>query len=211
MMTWAETAAKNEKITRQEADAWALRSHQRAIAAMDSGKFKEEIVPVSIPQSKGSPPSFDKDETPRRDTTLEKLGKLSPVYPDGICTAGNSSTENDGAAAVVLMSERKAVALRAIAPNPLPRVVSGLREGAVKTRTSPRETWKAGSIQGGEGLVEVVMGEGRKREVRRMLDAVCHPVLALVRTAIGPVRDPTLRPGSWRMLTVAEVRSLYMA
>ena len=65
--------------------------------------------------------------------------------------------------------------------------------------------------QGGEGLVEVVMGEGRKREVRRMLAAVGHPVLALVRTAIGPVRDPTLRPGSWRMLTVAEVRSLYMA
>jgi acetyl-CoA C-acetyltransferase len=112
MMTWAETAAKKEKITRQEADTWALRSHQRAVAAMDSGKFQEEIVPVSVPQPKGAPLLFDKDETPRRDSTLDQLGRLPPVYPDGICTAGNSSTENDGAAAIVLMSERKAAELR---------------------------------------------------------------------------------------------------
>jgi acetyl-CoA C-acetyltransferase len=111
MMAWAETAAKKEKITRAEADAWALRSHQRAIAAVDSGKFLEEIAPVSVAQSKGAPLLFDTDETPRRDTTLEKLAKLPPVYPDGVCTAGNSSSENDGAAAIVLMSERKAAEL----------------------------------------------------------------------------------------------------
>jgi len=64
---------------------------------------------------------------------------------------------------------------------------------------------------GGEGLVEVVMAEGRKREVRRLLAAVGHPVRALVRTAIGPVHDPSLRPGTWRHLTLEEVRSLYMA
>lgn len=64
--------------------------------------------------------------------------------------------------------------------------------------------------RGGEALVEVVMGEGRKREVRRLLAAVGHPVLALVRTAIGPVRDPALAPGAWRDLTMEEVRSLYM-
>jgi len=108
MMTWAETAAKKEGITREEADEWALRSHQRAIAAIDSGKFAEEIVPISIPQRKGDSLVFDTDETPRRDTNLEKLAKLRPVYPDGVCTAGNSSTENDGAAAVVLISEKKA-------------------------------------------------------------------------------------------------------
>lgn len=108
MMTWAETAAQKEKITREEADRWALRSQQKAVSAIDSGKFSEEITPVPIPQRKGEPVCFDTDETPRRDTTLEKLNKLSPVYPDGICTAGNSSTENDGAAAVVLMSEMKA-------------------------------------------------------------------------------------------------------
>jgi len=108
MMTWAETAAKKEQISREEADKWALRSHQRAITAIDSGKFGKEIVPVPIPQGKGAPLIFDTDETPRRDTTLEKLNKLRPVYPDGVCTAGNSSTENDGAAAVVLMTETKA-------------------------------------------------------------------------------------------------------
>jgi len=108
MMTWAETAAKKERISRQEADEWSLRSHQKAIAAIDTGTFSEEIVPIPIPQRKGHPTLFTTDETPRRDTTLEKLAQLRPVYPDGVCTAGNSSTENDGAAAVVLMSEQKA-------------------------------------------------------------------------------------------------------
>ncbi|MGD9180423.1 MAG: thiolase family protein [Desulfobacterales bacterium] len=108
MMTWAETAARKEKISRQQADEWALRSHQRAIAAVDTQIFNEEIVPVPIPQRKGDPLIFDADETPRRDTTLEKLARLRAVYPDGVCTAGNSSSENDGAAAVVLMGEKKA-------------------------------------------------------------------------------------------------------
>ena len=105
MMTWAEDAAKAEKVTREEADRWSLRSHQRAIAATDAGKFKEEIVPVEVPGKKGQTTVISLDEPPRRDASLEGLAKLKPVYKDGICTAGNSSTENDGAAAVVLMSE----------------------------------------------------------------------------------------------------------
>jgi acetyl-CoA C-acetyltransferase len=111
MMTWAETAARNENISRQEADEWAVRSQEKAVAAIEAGKFTSEIVPVLIPQAKGDPLSFDTDETPRKGTTLDKLAKLRPVYPDGVCTAGNSSTENDGAAVVVLMSETKAKAL----------------------------------------------------------------------------------------------------
>jgi acetyl-CoA C-acetyltransferase len=107
MMTWAETAAKNEQISREKADEWAVRSHEKAIAAIDSGKFSEETVPILIPQRRGEPSIFDTDETPRRDTTLEKLATLPPVYPEGVCTAGNSSTENDGGAALVLMSEAK--------------------------------------------------------------------------------------------------------
>jgi acetyl-CoA C-acetyltransferase len=107
MMTWAETAAKKENITRIEADNWSIRSHQKAIAAIDSGKFKEEIVPIAVP-GKGGEVLFDTDETPRRDTSLEQLAKLKPVYPDGVCTAGNSSSENDGAAAFVLMTPEKA-------------------------------------------------------------------------------------------------------
>jgi len=107
MMTWAEAAAKNENISRAEADSWSIRSHQKAIAAIDSGKFKGEIVPVAVP-GKGGEVLFDADETPRRDTSLEQLAKLKPVYPGGVCTAGNSSSENDGAAAVVLMTPEKA-------------------------------------------------------------------------------------------------------
>lgn len=108
MMTWTATAAKREGITREEADKWAMRSHQKAITAIDSGRFRGEIVPVTIPQKKGEPLIIDTDETPRRDTSLEKLAKLAVVYPDGVCTAGNLSTEDDGAAAVVLTTEEKA-------------------------------------------------------------------------------------------------------
>lgn len=109
MMSWAEAAAKKENITREEADLWACRSHQKAIAAQDAGKFAEEIVPVPVGKGKGGETIlFAADEGPRRDTTLERLAKLRPVYPDGVCTAGNSSSENDGAAAIVLASERKA-------------------------------------------------------------------------------------------------------
>jgi len=108
MMTWTATAAKREGITREEADKWAMRSHQKATTAIDSGRFRGETVPVTIPQKKGEPLIINTDETPRRDTSLEKLAKLAVVYPDGVCTAGNSSTEDDGAAAVVLTTEEKA-------------------------------------------------------------------------------------------------------
>jgi acetyl-CoA C-acetyltransferase len=103
MMSWAEKAAQEEGITRESADRWAFRSHQCACEAIRSGKFKEEIVPIVIPQKKGQPIAIDTDEPPRGDSSVEKLAKLSPVYPNGVCTAGNSSTEDDGAAAVVLM------------------------------------------------------------------------------------------------------------
>ena len=109
MMSWAETAAKRENITREEADRWAYRSHKRAIAAWDGGKFAQEIVPVPVGKGKdGGIIFFNTDEGPRRETTVEKLAKLKPVYPDGVCTAGNSSSENDGASVVVLASEKKA-------------------------------------------------------------------------------------------------------
>jgi len=108
MMTWAEAAAREESISRDEADKWSLRSHQRAIDGIDTGKFKDEIVPVPVPRRKGDEEMISVDETPRRDTSMEKLARLKPVYENGICTAGNSSSENDGAAAVVLMSAEKA-------------------------------------------------------------------------------------------------------
>jgi acetyl-CoA C-acetyltransferase len=108
MMSWAETAAKREGITREDADRWTLRSHQRAVAAWESGVFAEEVVPVRVSQGKGKEVVIDRDEGPRKDTDMDKLSKLRAVYPEGVCTAGNSSSENDGASVIVLASERKA-------------------------------------------------------------------------------------------------------
>jgi acetyl-CoA C-acetyltransferase len=107
MMTWAETAAKEENISREACDQWSLASHQKACAAIDAGKFDDEILPITLPQRKGDPIVIGRDENPRPDTTLEKLSKLRPVL-GGVCTAGNSSTENDGAAAVVVTGAKKA-------------------------------------------------------------------------------------------------------
>jgi len=107
MMSWAETAAKEEGIRREDCDRWALESHKKACAAIESGKFKEEIVPVPVPNPKGGEMMIDRDENPRADTTYEQLAKLKPVL-GGVCTAGNSSTENDGAAACVVTSEEAA-------------------------------------------------------------------------------------------------------
>jgi 3-oxoadipyl-CoA thiolase len=109
----AENIAKERPhLTREKQDAFALRSHQRAIAAIDSGRFKEEILPVCIRPSgkKGDPKIVDTDERPRRDTSMESLAKLRPAFAKeaGTVTAGNSSGLNDGAAALLLMSEVKA-------------------------------------------------------------------------------------------------------
>ena len=134
MMTWAEIAAKREHITREEADRWALRSHQRAVEAIDSGRFSEEIAPVLVPQRGDTAISFDTDETPRRDTALGKLRKLPTIYPDGVCTAGNSSSENDGASVVVLASEGRA---RELGLEPMAYFVSCAVTGADPTLTYP--------------------------------------------------------------------------
>lgn len=108
----AENIADLTGITRAEQDAFAARSHQRAVAAMDAGRFLEEIIPVPVPQKKGELLLVSQDERPRRDTTPESLAKLRPAFrKDGTVTAGNSSGLNDGAAALVLMSAQKAAEL----------------------------------------------------------------------------------------------------
>jgi acetyl-CoA C-acetyltransferase len=105
----AEWIAKEYDVSRQEQDEFALKSHQKAVAAIEAGYFKEEIVPVEIPQRKGDPIIFDTDEVPRKDTTLERLGRLRPVFQkDGTVTAGNASAITDGAAAVIVMSQARA-------------------------------------------------------------------------------------------------------
>ena len=105
----AENVAEKYKITREEQDEFSAKSQNKAEAAIKAGKFKDEIVPVVIPQQKGEPVIFDTDEFPRSGTTKETLSKLKPAFKkDGTVTAGNASGINDGAAAVLLMSEGKA-------------------------------------------------------------------------------------------------------
>jgi acetyl-CoA C-acetyltransferase len=105
----AENVAAKYGITREAQDEFSARSQNRTEVAIKAGKFKDEIVPVSIPQPKGDPVLFDTDEFPRFGTTKETLSKLKPAFKkDGTVTAGNASGINDGAAAVLLMSEQKA-------------------------------------------------------------------------------------------------------
>lgn len=108
----AENLAEKYQITREEQDAFAVASQNKAEKAMAEGKFKEEIVPVVIPQRKGDPLVVDTDEYPKKGTTLEKLANLKPAFKkDGTVTAANASGINDGAAALVIMTKEKAEAL----------------------------------------------------------------------------------------------------
>lgn len=121
-----------EDISREEQDAFALESHRRAIAAIDSGRFDDEILPVTIPQRKGEPLVVDTDERPRRDTSMEALARLKPAFREnGTVTAGNASSINDGASALVLMSDERAEELGV---QPLARMVSSGAAG-VNPRT----------------------------------------------------------------------------
>lgn len=105
----SDTVNKEFKISREDQDAWSARSHERAQAATESGKFKEEIVSLELPQRKGDPIVFETDEGIRPGTTVESLGKLKPVFQsDGTITAGNASQISNGGAALVVMSEERA-------------------------------------------------------------------------------------------------------
>ena len=110
MGTYGNSTAEELGLSREAQDEWAYRSHQRAIEAIEAGKFAEEIVPVEVPQRKGEPVLLKEDEAPRKDTAIEKLAGLKPAFgKEGTITAGNAPGVNDGAAALVLMSEERAL------------------------------------------------------------------------------------------------------
>jgi 3-oxoadipyl-CoA thiolase len=123
----AERVAQKYEVSREDQDAFALRSHQRALAAQKSGRLAEEIVPVVVVQRKGEPVRLTADEGPREDTSIEALARLKPAFSEkGSVTAGNSSPLNDGATALVLMSESKA---RERNLQPLARLVAAAPAG----------------------------------------------------------------------------------
>jgi len=125
MITTADNIAKQWKLTREELDEFALKSQQKACAAIESGAFKKEIVPVEIKKKKETI-VFDTDEGPRAGSTIEGLAKLKPLNPDGVVTAGNASGINDGAAAVVVMTEEKA---KELGVTPMAEFVAGALAG----------------------------------------------------------------------------------
>ncbi|MBI2876506.1 MAG: acetyl-CoA C-acetyltransferase [Candidatus Tectomicrobia bacterium] len=122
MIVLGSRLARRNEISREDQDRWSLRSQQRAVEAIRAGRFREEIVPVLLPQKKGEPKVFDTDEFPRPDTTLEKLAQLPPaMMADGTVTAGNSPGVNDGGAALLVMSQEKA---QSLGLKPLATIVS---------------------------------------------------------------------------------------
>lgn len=153
MGIYGNRAAKDLGISRERQDEWALRSHKRAVTAIESGIFAEEIIPVEIPQRKGGSVLIEHDEAPRKDTSLAQLAALKPVFSsDGTITAGNAPGVNDGAGALVVMSEERAKreSLKPCA------VILGHAEVAIEAKDFPKAP----------GLViqEILKKTGRKAE-----------------------------------------------
>ncbi len=155
----AENVAARFGVSRQDQDELAFASQQKAEAAIKSGRFKDEIVPVLLPQRKGEPIVFDTDEHPRFGTTLEALTKLKPAFkPDGTVTAGNASGINDGAAIIVVMSENKAsslglkplAAIRAYASSGVDPAIMGMGPVRASQKTLAKAGWTVGEL----GLIE---------------------------------------------------------
>jgi acetyl-CoA C-acetyltransferase len=151
----AENVARQYGIDRTQQDAFALASQQKAAAAQDAGKFKDEIVPVMIPQRKGDPLAFDTDEFINRKSSAEGLGGLKPAFDkEGSVTAGNASGINDGAAAVVVMSEARAQALglpvlariKSFATSALDPKIMGMGPVPASKKALERAGWTAAEV-----------------------------------------------------------------
>src|SRR5699024_4530135 len=134
MGSYGNVTAGKFKVSREAQDEWAYRSHQRAVKAIEEGKFTDEILPIEVPQRKGDPITVDTDEAPRKDTSTEVLAKLRPAFgKDGTITAGNAPGVNDGACAFVVMGEDKAEEL---GKTPLATIL-GHAEVAVEAENFP--------------------------------------------------------------------------
>jgi acetyl-CoA C-acetyltransferase len=149
----AEHIARRFDIAREAMDRFALESHQRAVAAQNAGKFKAEIAPVEIKQKKGAPLVIDRDEGPRADSSLEKLSSLKPAFEnDGRVTAGNASTLNDGAAALIVADAKWAAAKN---KKPLARILSYATSGV-----APKDIFHAPAL----AVPEAIKRAGLKLE-----------------------------------------------
>ena len=171
----AENVAKKFNLSREEQDAYAAQSQEKAEKAITSGRFKDEIVPVMVPQKKGDPIAFDTDEYPKFGTTAEKLGKLKPAFDKkGTVTAGNSSGVNDGAAALLVMSADKAYKLGI---KPMANIVS------YDVRGCEPELMGIGPIFAVQSAIAKVKAElGREADLVELNEAFAAQAIACVKT-----------------------------
>lgn len=168
-----EIVAEKYKISREEIDEYAVNSHRKAVAAIKAGKFKEEIVPVEVPQRKKEPIVFEVDEGPREDTSVEKLAKLKPAFKkDGVVTAGNAPSVNDGGSAVVVMSRARAEELGA---KPIARV-TGYATGG----TEPKWVMMA-PIQAVQNLFKVTDYKIEDFDLIELNEAFAVQAMAVIR------------------------------
>jgi acetyl-CoA C-acetyltransferase len=168
-----ELVAEKYKISKEEIDKYAANSHKKAVAAIKGGKFKDEIVPVEVPQRKKDPVIFEVDEGPREDTSLEKLAKLRPAFKkDGVVTAGNAPSVNDGGSAVVVMSRQRAKELGA---KPIARV-TGYATGG----TEPKWVMMA-PIQAVQNLLKVTDYKIEDFDLIELNEAFAVQAMAVIR------------------------------
>ncbi|MDH0646583.1 acetyl-CoA C-acetyltransferase [Pseudomonas sp. GD03858] len=172
----AENLVEKYGLTREQQDAFAAESQRKAVAAIEAGRFKDEITPIHIPQKKGEPLVFDTDEQPRPGTTAESLGKLRAAFKkDGSVTAGNASSLNDGAAAVLLMSASKAKALglpvlakiAAYASAGVDPAIMGIGPVSATQRCLDKAGWQLGEldlIEANEAFAAQALAVGKQLE-----------------------------------------------
>ena len=180
MVETAENLAKQYEISREEQDEYSLRSHQRAVAAQEAGKFDSQIVPIEIPQRRGDPVIFNKDEGPRGDSSMEVLGRLRPVMKDGSVSAGNASSQNDAASVCMVVAEDK---LDELGLEPM-----GFLKGWVVTGCHPA-TMGIGPVPAVSKLMEKTGMSLADMDVIELNEAFAAQVLAVLREWKLPNED----------------------
>ena len=180
MVETAENLAKQYEISREEQDEYSLRSHQRAVAAQEAGKFDSQIVPIEIPQRRGDPVIFNKDEGPRGDSSIEVLGRLRPVMKDGSVSAGNASSQNDAASVCMVVAEDK---LDELGLEPM-----GFLKGWVVTGCHPA-TMGIGPVPAVSKLMEKTGMSLADMDIIELNEAFAAQVLAVLREWKLPNED----------------------
>ncbi|MCW5720604.1 MAG: 3-oxoadipyl-CoA thiolase [Devosia sp.] len=180
-----ENVAQDFSVSRDAQDAFAVRSQEKAVAAQQSGRLEQEITPVAIPQKKGDPVVVSTDEHPRAGTTMETLGKLRALFPNGTVTAGNASGVNDGAAALIIASE---AAVKKYGLTPIARILGGATAGV------PPRIMGMGPAPATKKLLERLELSAADFDVIELNEAFASQGIAVLRELGIAEDDPRVNP-----------------